>query len=311
MTRKSKPLSLSPEEARLVRIVLDKPGIVRADLADILDLSQASLAGIIKRLFENGVLEEAGKASSQGGRRASQLAISPQLALIHLKGTVELEAVSLAFDASLIATSEKHETLLGEISQESQRAWAEAVAETIPNSIGPALILDVSNGITGFFRSQSGSVIIHEWPESAFTGEFQLDSITAAKNLIEPAIQNQIDSKLSPGEKVGIAADMGCPNSMEFRDTFSERFGEIAADFAQMLRPVVLVFTTSPIWTTVFDWSRTKNSFQKNTRFDIAQNIALERFEIGTVERFRGLARIALREHLLKLENLNDSNLQR
>ncbi|MCH8275024.1 MAG: MarR family transcriptional regulator [Armatimonadetes bacterium] len=74
---------LNPGDARVVRHVLERPGIVRSALAEALDLSAAGAAVMIRGLVRQGVLVEAGRAPSGGGRRAAQLFVRPELAHAH------------------------------------------------------------------------------------------------------------------------------------------------------------------------------------------------------------------------------------
>ncbi len=67
-------------DARIVRIVLQRPGIVRGELAEALGISPAGAAVAARDLVHRGALMESGQAPSQGGRPATRLRIAPRLA---------------------------------------------------------------------------------------------------------------------------------------------------------------------------------------------------------------------------------------
>jgi hypothetical protein len=73
---------LSSTDARCARLVFERPGSTRAELADLLGLSGASLAALVKRLSVRELIGEAGLAKSRGGRKAGQLTIAPKLAMV-------------------------------------------------------------------------------------------------------------------------------------------------------------------------------------------------------------------------------------
>ena len=72
---------MAPSDARFVRPIFERPGIVRGELADLLGISPAGAAVSIRRLVRQGVLIQAGPAPSQGGRPAARLLAAPDLAV--------------------------------------------------------------------------------------------------------------------------------------------------------------------------------------------------------------------------------------
>ncbi|MGI8922896.1 MAG: hypothetical protein ACR2HJ_02455 [Fimbriimonadales bacterium] len=88
MSPRKPPTTLVPLDARIVRIVLRRPGIVRGELAAALAISPASAAVATKDLVHRGALMQSGQAPSQGGRPATRLRIAPRFAAAYAHSVI-------------------------------------------------------------------------------------------------------------------------------------------------------------------------------------------------------------------------------
>jgi glucokinase-like ROK family protein len=88
------PISARPDsigQGRVLRLLRDEGSRSRAELAELAGLSRSRLEAELTRLMQVGLVQEAGKAASRGGRRSTLVELSP---FLHFGG-VDLGATSL------------------------------------------------------------------------------------------------------------------------------------------------------------------------------------------------------------------------
>ena len=88
------PISARPDsigQGRILRLLRDEGSRSRAELAELAGLTRSKLEAELTRLMQVGLVQEAGKAASRGGRRSTLVELSP---FLHFGG-VDLGATSL------------------------------------------------------------------------------------------------------------------------------------------------------------------------------------------------------------------------
>jgi glucokinase-like ROK family protein len=88
------PISARPDsigQGRVLRLLRDEGSRSRAELAELAGLSRSRLEAELTRLMQVGLVQEAGKAASRGGRRSTLVELSP---FLHFGG-VDMGATSL------------------------------------------------------------------------------------------------------------------------------------------------------------------------------------------------------------------------
>lgn len=130
----------------------------RADLARHCDLSKPTVSAIVDDLISEGILQEVGKRSSEGGRRAMLLELNPESATfvgIHFGEAVTQVAVTDAFGRILI--KQFADTVSGnpdESMQTAHRLIQSALAEI---EIAPERVNAVGVSVPGLVERQDGS----------------------------------------------------------------------------------------------------------------------------------------------------------
>src|SRR5688572_18771104 len=92
-------MKLDSPEARVVRLVLGRPGMTRSELADANRASAVATAAIARGLVERGALVESGAAPSTGGRPAARLFVSSEFGHCYSHQVIEGRLHSCALDA--------------------------------------------------------------------------------------------------------------------------------------------------------------------------------------------------------------------
>lgn len=93
-------MKLDPIEAKVVRLVLGRPGVTRGEIAAALPLSAATLAGVVKSLVKRQALVESSLAPSSGGRPAARLQVSEQFGYCYSHQYAEGKLSSCVTDAT-------------------------------------------------------------------------------------------------------------------------------------------------------------------------------------------------------------------
>ena len=86
-------------EAKLVRLVLERPALTRYDLSRLMQTSLATVAALVRTLSESGALVQSGNAVSTGGRPAAKLSVSPMLGHCFAHQILEGRLASCAINA--------------------------------------------------------------------------------------------------------------------------------------------------------------------------------------------------------------------
>ncbi|MDQ2985215.1 MAG: hypothetical protein M3R13_00670 [Armatimonadota bacterium] len=92
-------MKLDSSEARVVRQVLERPGMTRNELADAIRTGTATTAAIARGLVERGALVESGATPSTGGRPAARLFVSSDFGHCFSHQVIEGRLHSCALDA--------------------------------------------------------------------------------------------------------------------------------------------------------------------------------------------------------------------
>lgn len=92
-------MKLDSSEARLLKLVLERPGLTRHDLAKAMQTSVATVAALVRSLTVSGALIQCGAAASTGGRPASRVSISPKLGHCFSHQILDGRLASCAIDA--------------------------------------------------------------------------------------------------------------------------------------------------------------------------------------------------------------------
>ncbi|HEX3207440.1 MAG TPA: sugar kinase, partial [Propionibacteriaceae bacterium] len=88
------PISARPDsigQGRVLRLLRDEGSRSRAELGELAGLTRSRLEAELTRLMQLGLVQEAGKAASRGGRRSTLVELSP---FLHFGG-VDLGASSM------------------------------------------------------------------------------------------------------------------------------------------------------------------------------------------------------------------------
>jgi hypothetical protein len=102
-------MKLDSSEARLVRLVLERPGLTRHDLSGMMHTSVATVASLVRSLTESGALVQDGSAASTGGRPATKLSVSADLGHCFSHQILDGRLTSCAMDArgNVLATVDR------------------------------------------------------------------------------------------------------------------------------------------------------------------------------------------------------------
>lgn len=92
-------MKLDSSEARLLKLVLHRPGLTRHDLAAAMQTSVPTIASLVRSLSTSGAVVQSGAATSTGGRPASRISISPGFGHCYAHQILEGRLASCAIDA--------------------------------------------------------------------------------------------------------------------------------------------------------------------------------------------------------------------
>jgi hypothetical protein len=131
----SHSIRLDPSNARIVRLLVENPGLVRGQLARALGLNLASVAPLVRALLEVGVLVEEGHENSRGGRPATRLKVSKNLAvaLAHAVIGDHLHSASINLDGEVLAQTSS--TFCEDTLAPSIRAHEVTLASTLEGAL--------------------------------------------------------------------------------------------------------------------------------------------------------------------------------
>ncbi|MBN2531156.1 MAG: ROK family transcriptional regulator [Deltaproteobacteria bacterium] len=144
--------------ARIIDLFRSGNSLSRADLARRCDLSKPTVSAIVDDLISEGVLQEAGKRSSEGGRRARLLELNPESATfvgIHFGESVTQVAVTDAFGR--ILTKRFSDTVSGEPDTTINTAKSLVIKALDEISSDIERVTAVGVSVPGLVERQSGT----------------------------------------------------------------------------------------------------------------------------------------------------------
>ena len=283
--------------------------MVRADLASSLGISQASLANLLKRLFAESILIESGKASSQGGRRASTLALHTDLIRIEARIYWDEGSYKENYGGDIEPIDSDTETVLGQIVAES-RTGAQTVAAFWVPKFDTEVFLDFLDDFSGVVRRNSVEIPIFQPPFPVTKIAFTPKGFVYLCDHIENEVWKICEEYNYP-KNVMSALDIGSPLLLKEVDKLSEEIGKMLSVVAETYKPQRIVCTFGAGMLSIIDKERVKKVFSFETDFSIQQDVEFHIEEMWPAHRMEGLAHIALREFLLKIEQSNVANSQK
>lgn len=143
----SHSIRLDPSNARIVRLLVENPGLVRGQLAHALGSNTSSVTSLVRTLLETGVLVEEGHEHSRGGRPATRLQVSKNLAValahaisdhrlysasINLGGEILAQTSSELYQETFTSSIREHEVILAQTLEGALFAGYGAAAAGVP-----------------------------------------------------------------------------------------------------------------------------------------------------------------------------------
>ena len=212
---------LSPSAKRIIGAFRLAPSQTRQDLIDSTGLSRVTISQSVQELLDAGLVIEADALPSNGGRKASALAINPDFGFI---GISYFSATSLTVAVSNLSGEIKKlitiEVQIGDGPDNALPQALEALSEVL-KGVAKSKILGIVIGVPGPVEHQSGSVIsppiMRGWDginiAEKFYTKFKVPAYlendvnlmaVAEHRLVYPEIDNLILVKMSTGIGSGL-----------------------------------------------------------------------------------------------------------
>ncbi len=283
---------ISRQEATLLRLIHNQPGVVRSQLCRRLDVSQASLTQILRRLFSNGVLQEAGKAESLGGRRASTLALSPTFLAVQIEDNLLIGADLSLLDPIAQAPAE--------ILEPENLSIAEAMAATRVTTQSPEIFVSISSKVSAAVRKNDSTLPLKglkkQYPEATHFNKNKFDS-EFAQMFIENNIPLDFENaKTFENKKL-----------LSRIDKNSNLIGTITSNLVNLFDAMSAnVFVDKE--SVLYDENRIKNVIHMNASNSLRSSFVLTVQSLQKSDVIQGIAHFSIDKHLKSIENLSSSN---
>lgn len=163
-------------QKNILSLIKNEEGISRAEIAEKLEISRATVTNIVRELIEMKLVRESKVGESRGGRRPMLLRLNPSGAfVIGLEwGIDSVKSVLLNFEAEIIAEAEQNPRKYS--LEEYKKITFELIDEYINNLEAENKIIGIGLGIHGLVDPEKGKSLFtphFEW------GEVDIKSILA------------------------------------------------------------------------------------------------------------------------------------